>query len=934
MDFNDLSFSFEKSSIKINNDEFKVYAHKNELLNEHILKTQYIFHLLLDENILLNFYNYFHENNFINFSYSKFKEVIDFFIAFHDIGKISPNFQINKLNKNNYPIRKSQIDILKNNNLNELKDSFVSYHSFSSALTFLVKFKDVFYENNVFLICLAYAINGHHTNLKDVLYGDEFSYNNDFNSYLLSINYLILFLDFASINEINDMKFNQNLFQDMQDSAASCKTSKDSNFSFFYNYMYSLLITADVLASNEYDSSLDNIKKLGFNNRISKDLKNKMIDTFYSVSYNKNLNDEIVVKDVSDLNDINSLRKNMLLESSFNLKRNISLSNSYNIFYLNMPTGGGKTNTSMKLALDLIENTHANRIIYAMPFINIIEQNYDVISNNFGLNEDNAEIRKIYSASETLFDYDDISNIILGDTFFNYPVICTTFSTFFNALIDTSKRNKYKLSSFTNSVVILDEIQALPLNNWISLYYLITEMSEKYNIYFIIMSATLPNFEKLKLDYYDELEYNHSFSLINSPEKYFNHYIFDRTKIVDDIIDLSVNDEEYLKQYLHDKIIKPNFDRGFKKGLIILNTIKTSRLIYDLLSEYNNEFDIDLLNSSLLPSTKQNIIYKINNMEKINTNYILVSTQSIEAGVDVSFDFVVRDFAILDSIEQVRGRCNRSRELNKKDPTKKGNVYIINLKNKSTEINSYIYNYNEIETRIKETKNLLSNNLNYNYENIKQYYEEVSLNINRIVDENDDDFRYTDRENIKRWNLMEYSKLNKDDGINIIDNNLKQYSIFIPINIEIFNEKMDFESLNDIDNEDLERIYESNKKNFVFSFNELKFLKDIGEINNHVLFNGLTINGSELIDYYVSLIENVKNDYLQTRIIKKEFSSILYKFIINVSINNDDLESKIETFEKIGFFYILPSELIGDSEDELYSIKLGFNYNSSITEIL
>lgn len=934
MDFNDLSFSFEKSSIQINNDEFIVYAHKNELLSEHILKTQYIFHLLLDENILLNFYNYFHENDFINFSYSQFKEVIDFFIAFHDIGKISPNFQINKLNKNNHQIKKSQTDILKNNNLNELKDSFVSYHSFSSALSFLVKFMDVFDENNVFLICLAYAINGHHTNLKDILYGDEFSYNNDFNSYLLSINYLILFLDFASINEINDMKFNQNLFQDMQDSAASCKTSKDSNFSFFYNYMYSLLITADVLASNEYYKSLDKIKELRFNNRISDDLKNKMINTFYNVSYNKNLNDEIAVKEVSDLNDINSLRRNMLLESSFNLKRNIGLNKDYNIFYLNMPTGGGKTNTSMKLALDLIENTDANRIIYAMPFINIIEQNYDVICKNFGLNEDNAEIRKIYSASETLFDDEDISKIILGDSFFNYPVICTTFSTFFNGLIDTSKRNKYKLSAFTNSVVILDEIQALPLDNWISLYYLITEMSEKYNIYFIIMSATLPNFEKLKLDYDAELECNPSCSLISSPEKYFNHYIFDRTNIVDTIIDLSVNDEEYLKQCLHDKIIKPNFDMGYKKGLIILNTIKTSRLIFDLLNEYNDEFDIDLLNSSLLPSVKQNIIYKINNMKNFNNEYILVSTQSIEAGVDVSFDFVVRDFAILDSIEQVRGRCNRSRELNKKDPNKKGNVYLINLKNKSTEINSYIYNDNEIETRIKETKNLLSNNLNYDYEDIEQYYDDVSLNINRIADEKEDDFRYNDRENIKRWNLMEYSKLNKDDGISIIDNNLKQYSIFIPINIDIFNEKMDFESLKDIDDEYLERLYESNKKSFVFSFNELKFLKNIEEIDNHVLFDGLTINGSKLIDYYIALIKNVKNDYLQTKIIKKEFSSVLYKFIINVSINNDDLESKIETFEKIGFFYVMPPELIGNSEDELYSIKFGLNYDSSITEIL
>jgi len=85
-----------------------------------------------------------------------------------------------------------------------------------------------------------------------------------------------------------------------------------------------------------------------------------------------------------------------------------------------MPTGGGKTNTSMKLALDILKNTDINRVIYAMPFINIIEQNYDVVKDNFGLNEDKNEIRKIYSASESIFPYvsdEDKSDIIMKDNF-------------------------------------------------------------------------------------------------------------------------------------------------------------------------------------------------------------------------------------------------------------------------------------------------------------------------------------------------------------------------------------------------------------------------------------------------------------------------------------------------------------------------------------
>ena len=182
---------------------------------------------------------------------------------------------------------------------------------------------------------------------------------------------------------------------------------------------------------------------------------------------------------------------------------------------------------------------------------------------------------------------------------------------------------------------------------------------------------------------------------------------------------------------------------------------------------------------------------------------------------------------------------------------------------------------------------------------------------------------------------MEYSKLNdKNDGINIINNKLKQFSIFIPVNIKIFNEKVDFKCLNDINNDELKRKYELNKNNFIFSFKELKFLKNIEKNENYLLFDNLTLNGVKLINYYNNLIENTKDNFEETKIIKKEFSSILYKFIINISINDAELESKIETFEKIGFFYILPYEQIGDNEDDLYSIKLGFNYTPNITEIL
>ena len=939
MDFFNLRFDSFSSSLFFNNtqnlDKLKIYAHKNELLIDHVNKVIYIFNNLKDEDVFFKFYNYFYNKSLLNMSYEKFIFILEDFLFFHDIGKLSFNFQINRLNKYNSTIREEQKIFVSDYNIDI--ENFEANHSLSGSLAFLSKYKNIINENKLFLILLSFSIYGHHTNLKDILPQEDFTFNDFSHKDLNTISLLLLFLDIANLQEIENCEYDQRFFQKIQMLVEDNKTSNDSTFSFFYNYIYSLLISSDVLASMHYNISFNEVISIDFNNRITNKIKSKMIDSYYSVEYNKNLMNEKYVSNLNRIHHINDLRKNMLLEASYNLKNILKSENHSNLFFLNMPTGGGKTNTSMKLALDLIENTNADRIIYAMPFINIIEQNYNVICDNFNLSEENSEIRKIYSVTETIFNEKDDefkSKIIMHDNFFNYPVICTTFSTLFDSILRTKKGYKYKVSSLVNSVIILDEIQSLPLINWNSLYYLINEMAIKYNIYFIIMSATLPQFHKLKIDSSDNFHYDDAIQLINSPELYFNHYLFDRTKINGKINEISIDDKNKLKKYLLN-IIKNNFDIGYNKGLIVLNTIKSSKLIYDLLSECD-KFEIDLLNSSLLSSVKQKIIYKINGMGKNKSKrYILVSTQSIEAGVDVSFDFIVRDFSILDSIEQVRGRCNRSRELNNNDPYKKGNIYLINLKDKKNYLHRYIYDFNEINSRILETFRLLKNNINYKYEDILNYYDCVTENINKLEDDKEEKFIINDRNNIVNWNNMEYSKLQDNEGIHIINNDFNQFSVFIPIKMEIFNENPKGIDINSISNDELLELYEKNKSNFIFSLNELEFIKNIEENECIIIIENNCINGEKLITYYENVISEYKKDINGLKIIQKEFSSILNKFIVNLSINNNEVNDKIKLeFKKIGYFYIMDIKYIGDNEESLYSIKKGLNYYPIITEIL
>ena len=838
MDILDLKYDCDSSSINLGEDTFFIYAHTNELLHEHISKTKHIFYNLIDKRVMKSFYASFKEKNIIHLSENEFWDVISSCIKFHDIGKISFEFQIKRLNSKNPQVLEIQKKLLEKFDLLDDCSFLTADHSLTSALVFLSKYEDIFEENKLFLLTLAYIINGHHTTIKDILKESQFSYNID-DKIENTFGLLALFLGINTSEEEILQKYDLRLMQDDVFKFLNNDIDKlYSNISFFHMYIYSLLIVSDVYATDKFKLSVDEVKKLNFNKRIDSELFERMNSAFHNYDYNKNLNNESLVNNLNDINDINFLRKQMLLESSKNLLNYIS---EKKVFFLHMPTGGGKTNTSMKLALDIIGNTDADRIIYAMPFINIIEQNFDVISKSFNLSEGEGEIRRIYSGSETIFDEkndDFMNNILLSDDFFNYPVICTTFVSLFNSVIKIYKKSKYKLSSLANSVIILDEIQSLPLKNWNSLYYIINELAENYNIYFIIMSATLPNFDKLMLDSKTEFNYT-NISLISNPSKYFNHYLFDRTEIKEDIKSFELNEDSYEEciEYLW-TIIQENFNQDYNRGLMVFNTIKSSRLVYDKLSEFIEEkieenssmnlkgLEIDLLNSSLMPSTKREIISKINNLAQ-DKKYILISTQSVEAGVDVSFDFVVRDFAIIDSIEQIRGRCNRSREINKRldeegniDESKKGNIYLTKLIHKNKRhFFEYIYNEDEMKTRILSTKNLLDNNLSYSFSDINEYYFNVSNSINSIHDEKEKS-HFIDRDNIKYLNRMNYSKLmDIKTGINIIEDNQMQCSIFVCTDVNVFSIKLDT-NIFDLDVDKFEDFFIKHKEKSIFSLNE------------------------------------------------------------------------------------------------------------------
>jgi len=919
MDNSDLRYDLESSKLSIEGKGVTVWGHPEEPLSDHSKKVCYVFNYLLDNKIIEKFHERFSKMGVLKTSVDEFSEVICEAIRWHDMGKLSPRFQIEKL---------------KNQSFKQVFPEYYEYtgkHSYTGSMAFfeeLLTKKGLVEESPIFLL-LPWLIDGHHTLLKDINL-DEYTEKCDEEFYET--------IDFIFEALFNKYLDDLTVFQEAEERLNKVLTKFEdcADASFFYSYLYSLLTTADRIASMYSGNNLEELKKSmkrEWKQRIDDGLKKKMLETFYREEYfNSGLRKitkmDIVSDEIIKLRDINSLRTEMMKEAAYNLVNTLKKNPENRVFFLNMPTGGGKTNASMKLALDIVENTDTDRIIYAMPFINIIEQNHEALVENYGLGEDQGEIRKIYSASESFFSGDDEEKerALFKDDFLDFPVMSMTFVRFFNTIIKPNKRYKYGLSSLTNSVVILDEIQNLPIKNWTSLYYLINTMAINYNMYFIIMSATLPEFDKLKLS--DGGTNFDSVKLIKNQEKYFSHPLFHRTEIVERVkeIDISEGKRDELKAYL-EKLIENNFDDTTKKGLIVLNTIKTSQIFFNELQKIKREkgleMEIDLLNSSILPLERKKIIHRVK--KDMEHNYILVSTQTIEAGVDVSFNFVVRDFSTLDSIEQVRGRCNRNGEM-----SHLGKVYIVRIKRSKKPDYEYIYNKEEKEIKMKETETIFQK-VDYTYQDIKNYYSELPERINEYEKDKSNNFIMGDRDNIKKWNQLSYSEISSPkSGIEIIQRKGNIVSFFVATKINILIEDLFShvpKTVEDMTEEEIDAA--AKKETLTFSLDEIKYLKKKEKEYKISIFVGNSVDGKNIVELYKLIRRHAKK--YQKNIIQAEFASIINKFIFQVMVPNEFKEESLK-LEKEGFFFILPENMIGEASDKVYSLQRGFRH-SKIEEL-
>jgi len=312
------------------------------------------------------------------------------------------------------------------------------------------------------------------------------------------------------------------------------------------------------------------------------------------------------------------------------------------IFSLSVPTGGGKTLSSLAFALEHAIKHKLDRIIYVIPYTSIIEQNADVFRNAVG--ED-----QVIEHHSNLEENDSTPKSRLACENWDAPIIVTTSVQFFESLFAVKSSRCRKLHNIVRSVVVLDEAQLVPADYLIPILKSMQLLVEHYQVSFVISTATQPAFKerivggklfpglkKMKEIMGDDKDI----------ELLYQSLKRNRVQFPDDIY-APLSWEEIADQL-----------QQYEQVLCIVSDRKSCRELHSLMPE--GTFHLSALmcgqhRSQMIKTIKQ----KLNNKEPVR----VISTQLVEAGVDFDFPVVYRAFAGLDSIAQAAGRCNREGNL-------------------------------------------------------------------------------------------------------------------------------------------------------------------------------------------------------------------------------------------------------------------------------
>lgn len=626
----------------------KYYSHPGKLLKVHL------------ENVVLSSKR---------FTSSRAAKLVS---LFHDIGKVNPNFQ---------------------QKLDGLCPKGYDHHAYLSAYVFflsLIRNSSIFqipqgFNRKNYLISLITIVAKHHGDLPNMMPNNGNSILSDY-----EVVNLYAFLDktdipldeiISELIELLGIKTTEFTSlesletQRVRNTFAELVTNKPNEYKValpFYleiQSIFSALIKADKSDAGDMVSTID-----------------KEAEDLESFSH---IYPSILQHYLDDLNSqtLLNVERTKIRQESINSIRK-GLKDGKQIFELTAPTGSGKTLMLLSLASEIIKAKGAKRIIYGLPFLSITEQvESEVLKILKGYE---CFVQRIDSKS-TNTRFDDIQKELdenpseklllelealefLEDTF-GYPFIITTFVRIFETLLGNKNHELMKLPNFSNCVFLLDEIQTLPPRLYGFFVAYLGKFCKLTGSFAIVSTATqpvlrLPGDNKEAKDFF--LDYEPPFKLLSL--SHYENPVFNRytVEVQKSIIDI----EQLGYQVLQEE----------KSVLVILNTIQDTKDLYNFIRKNMDDTNVLLLNTHFTPSDRSQKIYLAKEKLCQGDKVVLISTQLIEAGVDIDFPVLYRDFATISSIVQSAGRCNRNGK-----NAEKGKVVVVRLGTNQGERSSLIY---------------------------------------------------------------------------------------------------------------------------------------------------------------------------------------------------------------------------------------------------
>ncbi len=324
-----------------------------------------------------------------------------------------------------------------------------------------------------------------------------------------------------------------------------------------------------------------------------------------------------------------------------------------------VPTGGGKTLSSLRFAIKHCQKYHKKKILYIAPFMSILEQNSDEIKAIVGedfFTEHHSNLLAELKNDEEYHEYE------LRTEKWDAPVIATTMVQFLNTLFSFKNSSVRRMHRLADAVIIIDEVQSIPLK-CVHLFNLaVNFLTHICGSAVVLCSATQPVMEQTKYPLLIDSESSMTGNVTEDFE------IFHRTELFSEVAAHGYSYKE-AAGFCKEKFLEQG------NLLVIVNTKSAAGNLFRLLKENLPEVPVIYLSTNLCPVHRNDKIREMKEFLNQEKPVICVTTQLIEAGVDISFRCVVRSMAGLDNAAQAAGRCNRNGESEMPCP-----VYLIKLK--------------------------------------------------------------------------------------------------------------------------------------------------------------------------------------------------------------------------------------------------------------